>query len=240
MDKKEVDLKNKIADLEREIEKVKSGEGKKKAKKIENLAPQEVLYSWTALSRVFVERDKKWFLVISFFALLLILFFAFLQDIMIILVICTSVLILFLLASIKPGEVNHLISNKGLDSIEEHYKWENLKEFWVSEKFNQKVMHVSTNIHFPSELVLLLGRNDELKVVDLMANFLPYKEYNPKEGWLTKITDGLMVNPEHYYNILVTKHKDFKFKSIVKNQVPLEEKNVKEDKKRKFFFFNRK
>lgn len=191
------ELKQKIEKLEREIHKTK-GEEVTEKKHVVKFVPLKTLYKWEAPSRIYVERNRLWFLKIAVVALLLILLFAFLQDLMVILVICIAVLVIYLLGSIPPRIALHEINNKGIDSIGQLYKWEDLKDFWVALKLGKKVVYVSTKLRFPSRLVMLVRPKDEPRVVRLLFTFLKYKEFKEKQGWLTKRADGVMIDPERY------------------------------------------
>ena len=226
MDKKVAELQKKIAELENEIKQVKGVVEKPVPLKEKQIIPSKTLYSWIAPSRVFIQRNRAWFLTVSFFALIFILLFAFLQDMMMIVVVCMMVLILFLLASVKPGEVEHKITNKGIKSIEQMFKWSELKEFWVTEKSGHKLLFVTTNLRFPAKLVMLLAEHEEQKVVSLIGDYLPYKDYPEKEGWLTKLSDGKMIKPEKYVSKFTTPKvgKDFSKVTSPKSDLDQEQK----------------
>ncbi len=208
-------LKKKIEELEKEIEQ-KEGNKEDKKKKLSSkraesvkkdgkLVPFKVLLKWKAPVRVFMARDKAWFLKVAIVALLLIIFFAFLQDFIIILVVCVMVLITFLLASIPPEKVTHQITSYGIKSMDKLYKWKELEEFYVAEKLGQKILYVKTKMRFPSRLVLVINRKDELKIVEILINYLDYKEYEEKQSWISKISDGVTINPDKYAEVLERK-----------------------------------
>lgn len=210
MDPKIDELKQKIAKLEREIEKTKKITEKEKEKK--KFIPMKTLHKWSAPSRIFITRDKVWFLKIALIALLSILFFAFLQDFIVILVICIVVLITFLLASIPPHTIDHQLSTRGIFSIDTMYKWADLKNFWVAEKTGHKIIYINTKMRFPSRLVMLINRNDERRVVKILGKYLDYEEYNEKQGKVSISTDGLMINPDRYSDLFYIKNKKKKEK----------------------------
>ncbi len=192
-------LQKRIEELEKEI--AESMKKKKKPKKRENLIPSKVLYKWQAPERVFKKRDKPWFLKIAIIALLFILFFAFLQDFIAILVICVIVLISFLLGSITPRTVEHQILNKGVKSFDTLYKWDDLDNFQIADKAGYKILYITTKFKFPHRLTMLIGRKSEIPVVKLLGKKLDYREYEEKQGWISKMADGEMVNPEKYSHL---------------------------------------
>jgi len=199
LDTKIDDLKKKIADLEKEIDKVKGKEKKPIPLKKKKIVPTKNFYTWKSPARVFSKKNKVWFLKIALISLLMILFFAILQDFMMILVICVGVLLVFLLASVPPKEAKHIITNKGIKSLGQSFLWEDMKEFWISIKEKRIVLYIQMKEKFPSRLVLILNNErEEKKVADIIGNYLEYKEYEKKQGWLTKRADGVMQDPRKY------------------------------------------
>ena len=217
MEEKITELKKQIKELEKQVEETKKGttKSKKKTKNEKTLSsegkskftPLKEYFKWQAPSRTFVKRDKPWFLKVAILALLLILFFAFLQDFIVILVVCVIVLITFLLASIPPDTVTHHITNKGIKSIGTKYKWKELKEFWVAEKQNTKIVYISTKLKYPPRLIMLISKKDEEQVVRYIGQYLEYKEYDEKQGWISRKSDGIMVNPRKYEHLFTIKPK---------------------------------
>ncbi len=219
MDKTIQELKRKIAILEKELERSKKtpmaevkSNGKNKRSNI--YESNKVLYSWKSPSRVFVKRNKEWFLKVAVIALVFILFAAFFQDMIVILVICVIVLIVFLLASVPPDEVEHKLTNNGIFSFDKIYKWEDLKEFWLCEKYNQKVLYISTKIRVTPRLVMLIRKKDENQIVKILGERLDYKQIGKKQGWLSKISDGVYIRPRRYFDLFKGKgdHKTAKKK----------------------------
>jgi len=201
MDRKIEELQKRIQELENKI----TQKEPEKKEKLQDFVKQETLHTWDSPSRVFVKRDKPWFLKVAVVALILILLAAFLQDFFVIIVISIIVLITYLLASIPPGNVHHEITNKGIISIGTLYEWDRLNEFWVSDKYGWKIVYIHTKRRIPARLVLLISRKEENTVVRLIGQYLPYKEFEEKQGWITRISDGIMVNPEHYTHLFKQK-----------------------------------
>lgn len=209
MDKKIAELKEEISKLERELEKDKKGEKRKEGQetKEERRVPLKILYAWKSPSRVFVPRDKVWFLKIATIALLCILFFAFLQDFVVILVICVIVLIAFLLASVPPDKVDHQITTRGIMSIDKMYEWKELRDFWVAKKLGHKILYIRTKLPFPTRLMMLIKGREEIKIIRHLLKYIDFGEYKEKQGWLSKLSEGEMINPDKYLKLFKRKEK---------------------------------
>ena len=205
MDPKIKELREKIAKLEREIKKSTKRKDTKKRKSargedvsVGKYVPLRIHYTWKSPARIFVPRDRVWFLKIATLALLFILIFAFLQDFLVILVICIFALITFLLASVPPNRVEHQITTKGIKSIGTLYRWKDLRDFWVAEKFGQRIVYVTTKLGFPTRLVMLIKKRDEMTIVKLLLRYLDFKDYEEKQGWISKLSDGETIDPDKY------------------------------------------
>lgn len=206
MDKKIDELRKKIDELEKEL--ARNSKEKRETKTLvvrSDFAPLEVLYKWKSPQRIFIKRDKAWFLKVTIIALLLILLAAFLQDFVVIVVIAVFVLLYFLLATIPPSEVEHEITSRGIRSMGTLYTYNHLHEFWVSERLGQKIVFVKTDMPVPSKLMLLVRRSDERTVVEKLGAFLDYRRFEKKQGWLSKATDGTYISGKRYADILPAK-----------------------------------
>jgi len=201
MDPKIKELRDKINELENEIKMTRKD--KPKSEKMEAYVPEQIFISWQSPARVFIQRDKAWFLKVAIVALLFILFFAFLQDFIVILVVCVTVLISFLLGTIPPHTVTHKITNKGIFSIDQLYKWKELKTFQIAEKSGYKILYVFTNIPLSTRLVILIHRKDEKQIVKLLATYLKYHDTDEKQGWISKMTYGEFIQPDQYHDLLI-------------------------------------
>ncbi len=193
------DLKSKIADLESQLD--------GKPKQIEQL---KVLYTWTSPERIFVARDKPWFLKISIVFLIIILILAFMGQLVLIILCIALMMLIFALASFPPMEVTHEITNKGIRTIGKLYTWSELSSFWFSRKYDFAILNVDTKLNFPARLLLLLpykrmkmageveaiysSEIEDIKTV--LGNYLEMKiseDDNKKQGRISKLTEGEII-----------------------------------------------
>jgi hypothetical protein len=205
-DKKIEDLKKKIEELESQIKQTKRGvKPSTMAKSAKKFTSKKDLFTWKAPARVFVKHDRAWYLKIATIALVFILIFAYLGDFVVIFVVCTIVLIAFLLGSVPPDDVTHKITNKGIETFDKLYKWEELEEFWIADKSKKRLIHVRTNLNFPPRLLMLIDKKSENKVVKILGTHLDYKEFDGKQGWVSKLTDGVTIDPKYYEKLFKAK-----------------------------------
>lgn len=193
------DLRTKISDLESQLD--------NKPKAIEQL---KVLYTWTSPERIFVARDKPWFLKISIVFLILILILAFMGQLVLIILCIALMMLIFALASFPPMEVTHEITNKGIRTIGKLYTWDQLTSFWFSRKYDFVILNIDTKLNFPARLLLLLpykkmrmaGEIDSIYSSDIedikqvLGNYLEMKvteDDNKKQGRISKLTEGEII-----------------------------------------------
>lgn len=177
--KKELnDLQSKIADLE--------------GKDSSDLQVVKELFSWVAPERVFVARDKKWFGNLAILGLLLLVITLFLRDFLLMGVILAVLFVFYILATVPPEKVENKITTQGLVIHNHSYLWEELADFWFSEKYGQELLKIETYLRFPPELVLLIDKEDKDKIRDLLAKYIPFREVASKglidksSEWFTK------------------------------------------------------
>jgi hypothetical protein len=183
-------LKTQIAELENKLD--------NKEKKEEELVPTEIYASWSAPSRVFVARDRAWFLKNAAVFLVIILLLAFLQEIVLIVVLVALLALIYVLSTVPPELATHEISNKGIKSFDKTYYWKNLKEFWLTNKQGFSVLNVTTDLRFPGRLVMIVDPSDEKNITEILLKRIPYMELPENKGqdWLSKRSDGIYKHKE--------------------------------------------
>lgn len=173
--KKELsDLQAKIADIE--------GEDRS------DLQVVKELFSWVAPERVFVARDKKWFGNVAILGLLLMVITLFLRDFLLMGVILAVLFVLYILATVPPEKVEHKITTQGLISHNHSYIWDELADFWFSEKYGQELLKIETYLRFPGELDLVIARDDKDRIRELLARYIPFREIASK-SWIEKSSE---------------------------------------------------
>jgi len=183
--------------LQQEVERLKSKISEEETGKKPQTLATEVLYRWTVPSRIFRKKDRRWFVSIAFVILVFIILFAFLQDILPILVLVTLMFVLYLLGTVEPSDATHEITNKGIQTMNKLFKWENLKDFWFCRQDEWLKVYSDTSLQFPGRLIMLLKPSDDKKVFNLLKESLPYKEIE-KQDWLSRINDGEYIPLEVY------------------------------------------
>jgi hypothetical protein len=153
-----------------------------------NVSPMEVipskelkiLYTWKAPSRSFKRRDKEfWTTVISIVFLVgLILFFV--KEWFLIAAIISLTFVYYVLSTVEPEEVEHKITNRGLIYAGQTYAYENISQFWFSEKNDQKVINFElVGGGLVGRITLMIGSGEQGKIKEILLKYLIEEEVKP-------------------------------------------------------------
>jgi hypothetical protein len=149
---------------------------------------REVLLSWTSPSRLFKKRDKEYFTNIGAIVFLLVIILIFAREFVLIAAVVSIVFLIYVLSTVPPEEVQHHITNLGIESTGQFYRWNTLSEFWFEEQWGQ-VMLVVKQTAGP-RIIILLGSQDRQRVRDLVAVHIPYREV-PEKTWVDNAASWL-------------------------------------------------
>ncbi len=152
--------------------------------------PLRTLVEWDAPARTFKARDKEFFRTIFSLLILVVIILFFAQQFMLILAIIATAFLAYVLNTVPPGMVHHKITTQGVVSAEHASQWKELKNFFFSEKYGQKILNIDTTSAFPGRLMLLLGDQDSENVKQILSKYLMYKEKAPVT-WFDKATSWL-------------------------------------------------
>lgn len=158
---------------------------------LEVIASKElkVLYSWKAPARLFKKRDKEFWITVLSIVFLIGLILIFVKEWFLIAAIISLVFVYYVLSTVEPEEIEHKITNRGLIFAGQNYPWENISQFWFSEKYKQKIINFQLREGLPARITVLLGQADEKKLKELLLKFLIEEEVPP--NFLDKASDWL-------------------------------------------------
>ncbi len=149
----------------------------------------KVLLSWKAPLRVFKRRDREFWTTIGSIVFLLAIILFFIKEWLLIAVIIALVFVYYVLSSVEPEEVEHEITTRGVRFAGRDFLWEELGQFWFSERWAQKILCLELRHKFPGRLELLLGETDEKKIKDLLLKYLP--EETPQPSFVERASKWL-------------------------------------------------
>ena len=150
----------------------------------------ETLFSWESASHVYIPRGKKWLTYIILTTLLIILVILFFREFFIIAPVLAVAFVAYVLASVPPHNIEHKVTSEGIITGKHDYLWQELYDFWFTEKHSHTILNIDTQVGFPSRIMIILNKNDKEKIKNLLLNYLPYREI-PRTSWLDSLGDSL-------------------------------------------------
>ena len=170
-----MEKESKIQELQQQINLLES----KLNDSVKPLEQLKVLHEWVAPEREFIRRDKSWFLKVALIFVFGMLIFAFMGDILAILVAITLLLLIYALTTNEPPSVVHQVTTKGVKTLGRTYKWAELKDYFIVDKSGRKILNLRTRLGFPGRIVLLFSSNTDLLIVsEILGRYLEQSENN--------------------------------------------------------------
>jgi len=140
--------------------------------------PEKDILLWTAPSRPFKKRNKKYYSTLAMIALLISLILGLAGQIAAITVVIAVCFLAYVLSVVPPQDINYKISTWGIRVENSLFYWEELGRFWFSQKHEEKVLNVET-ARFPNRLTILLGDQDEELIKLILSEVLLNKKPDP-------------------------------------------------------------
>jgi hypothetical protein len=152
----------------------------------DNLEEKEVLYTWEAPLRpeikFFQGRLTKNLMIIG---AILAVFLLLIGELIIILVIASTLFIGFILANTPSETGTYELSTHGINYAGDFYYWNQLNKFFFTEEGDVTILNVDVKEELPARLFLTLNEGDREKIKELCQKYLPYLE-EPPRGFMEK------------------------------------------------------
>jgi len=177
-------LKTEVAALQ---EKIRHLEGKAVSKEKITV---KTLFRWQSFSRPYTKRTAKWLVYTLLLVATIVLILLFVHEFFIIAPVLALAFVAYILATVPPEIIENAITTQGINTADRSYIWEELDDFWFTEKRGFTMLHVDTFLSWPRRLLLLINPTDKDKLKEILARYIPYREL-PKTSWLDHLADYL-------------------------------------------------
>lgn len=157
----------------------------KKAKK-----QQDVLLRWQAPTRPFKKRDKTYFQTAAALVFLLTVILLFLHEWLLIGVVLSLFFVAYVLASVEPPKIEHKITEKGIWTGEEFYRFNELAQYWFEEHLDQKTLILFSPLKAPGRLSLVLSGISQEEVDKILREKLVFRE-KPLKTFVDSLSEWL-------------------------------------------------
>jgi hypothetical protein len=142
---------------------------------------QEVYLTWSSPSRLFKKRDKEYFTNVGAIVFLLIVILVFAREFLLIAAVVSIVFLIYVLSTVPPEDVEHRITNLGIESAGHFYRYDTLSEFWFEEQWGQGFIVLRPIMG--TRIIILIGSQEKEKIRELIAKHLPFRE-KPEKTWV--------------------------------------------------------
>ena len=187
-EKEEEILKLKKKAIEKQKKKIreglKSGDVKiKDLKKNKKVVQKIKLFEWESPIRVPFSFEMKNFLIIVALCLLFILFLAILGHYLLMFAIMALLFLIYVSGTTKPVNVKHVITARGVETLDVLYEWYMLDTFFFTKKKGHHMLILETNLRFPSQIFILVKKKDIATIFVLLQDQLLYKDIKKQNSW---------------------------------------------------------
>lgn len=151
--------------------------------------PLKTLLAWESPERSFKKRSREYFTTIGAIVFLLAVILLFLKEWLLILVMIALMFVAYVMATVEPRKIEHKITNRGIITGGKRYNWEELSQFWFSQKLDQKMVQIETLRGLPRRLTMLLGEIKQEDVKKILSQYLPFEE--PEKTWIDNASEWI-------------------------------------------------
>ena len=139
--------------------------------------------------RPFKRRDREFWTTIIAIVILVGLILFFVKEWFLIAAIISLTFVYYVLSTVEPEKDEYRITNRGLIYGGQTYPWENINQFWFSEKYGQKVVNFEIREGFINRITILVGEGDKAKIKEILLKFIIEEEIKP--NFLDKAADWI-------------------------------------------------
>jgi hypothetical protein len=140
------------------------------------------IFTWEAPERHWTPKDRAWYVIYSFFFVMLIALAALLAEYFLIMAIVAFVFLWFTQAAVPPEIVNHSITFLGIRTYGKLYKWKSIKHYWFSYKDDVTFLNLDINdvdnedlnYYKKQRLSLIIEQTDMHKIFDMLIDHVDY------------------------------------------------------------------
>ncbi len=144
---------------------------------------------WRAPARPYKVRTREFYTTILSIAFLLGVILLLLKEFLLIGVIIAFAFLSYVLSTHKPDDVKHQLTDTGILTDGNTYKWEELTHFWFKKQFDQEVVIVKTVKPLPGAVIMVIDSAKKDLISKAIASKLT--EETPTDSFVDKASRWL-------------------------------------------------
>lgn len=150
---------------------------------------RKLIYQWAAPVRPFKKLDKEVYSTVFAAAFLVGIILFFIDGVMPVIMLIAILFLFYVMGNVKPHQVNHAITNWGIESENSSWPWEVMTRYWIQGKADNRMLVIETMLRWPTHLRFMLGDTKSEKIHTILQQYLV--EDRPAPNWLDKSSDWL-------------------------------------------------
>jgi len=155
---------------------------------VENEKAPEVYLSWTSPSRLFKKRNAEFYKTVGAIVFLLTIILVFASEYVLVLALLSIMFLVYVLSTVPPENVDHRITNLGIESTGHYYRWNELSEFWFDRQWDQTML-ILRPFFGPRIIILILDEKKD-RIHEILAKYIPFREA-PDRTWMDNASSWL-------------------------------------------------
>ena len=149
---------------------------------------EKVLLEWKALNRPNKEWSKDFYSTVIVLAFLVSVILFFIEGILPVLVVWAVVFMMWSMNRLPSQQTTYAITTWGIKMDGSMTRWEEMSHFWLESRWGSRILRVAT-FKVPWQLVFVINEEDEKKMREILADYVPYNE--PVPGLMDKMVKWL-------------------------------------------------
>jgi len=165
--------------------------------------PEKTLLAWTSPSRIYHKHTKEFYTSLGTILFLVCVVLLFLKQIGLILALISFGFFLYVIDSVKPENVEHRLTNKGIFTLNKMYFWDQLGRFWIDKEYGKSVLYIENLFGLPSRLPMILADQKPDEIEEMLKKYLIMQKPEPTQvekwgEWLSNkiILEKPKTNPQ--------------------------------------------
>ncbi len=153
------------------------------------------LFEWESPIRFKFPLDMKTYTTVVGLSMVFVVYLAVLGHFGLMGALIALLFFVYVAGTTPPIMVKHLITSKGIETMDKHYEWYMLDKFWFTKKEEEYMLHIDTKLRLPARLLLIVDKKDISPIFVILQDKMLYKEIR-KEHWLEKRSFGEYIKLE--------------------------------------------
>lgn len=157
----------------------------------EKITNPQIIYTWSAPLRAYKKRTNgvmRFYLALSLLLSVIVFFFG---EKVLVLPIWAIMFLFYVLTVTPPHEIEHRITQFGVETVGNTFRWEILSHFYFIKKFDYEILILVAIAPFSNHLYLVIKEEKTKEdLIRILSKHLIYQEY-PRKTFTDKIGDWL-------------------------------------------------